>query len=342
MDFSEQKIKAYLKGQCLIDSTASKIDIEQFTNGYSNLTYLLTVEEKAFVLRRAPKGATKNGHDMHREYKVLDALKGFFEKVPFVYTFCDDISVIGSDFYIMEKVEGVILTFAEARRMEIKPDDFKLISETWLDVFVALHGVDYIKAGLSTLGRPDGYVKRQVLTWGMQYEKSKTQNIPEADQVIKWMEAHQPKAYDHCLIHNDYKYDNVVFERGNWANIVAILDWEMCTLGDPLMDLGTSLAYWTTEDDDGILKQGIPSPTLFSGNPSRFEIINAYALKSGRSINNLLFYYVYGLYKLAVIAQQIYYRYHKGLTQNPKFEHLDKSAHYLMIRAWHVIQSGKI
>jgi len=165
-----------------------------------------------------------------------------------------------------------------------------------------------------------------VTNWGKQYLKAKTDEYPEAELVMQWMEENQPTNYDHCLIHNDYKYDNVVFKDNSWQEVTAILDWEMATLGDPLMDLGTSLGYWTVATDHDFVKQGIPSPTVFEGNPIRSEIAKMYAEKSGRSINNLVFYYVYGLFKIAVIAQQIYYRYQQGWTTDPRFANLNKAA----------------
>ena len=172
----------------------------------------------------------------------------------------------------------------------------------------------------------EGYVERQVTNWGKQYLKAATKDVPSAEKVMQWMQENQPKNYQHCLIHNDYKYDNVVFKDNSWKEITAVLDWEMATLGDPLMDLGTSLGYWTLASDHDFVKQGIPSPTIFEGNPMRSEIVASYAKKSGRDIHNMVFYYVFGLFKIAVIAQQIYYRYSKGLTSDPRFANLDKAA----------------
>ena len=189
-----------------------------------------------------------------------------------------------------------------------------------------LHNVDYKAIGLEDLGKPEGYLERQVSNWGKQYIKAKTEEVPEATMVMKWMEEHQPKKYEHCLIHNDFKYDNVVFKDDSWQEISAVLDWEMATLGDPLMDLGTSLGYWTVATDHDFVKQGIPSPTVFEGNPIRSEIAKMYAEKSGRTIDNLVFYYVFGLFKIAVIAQQIYFRYSKGFTTDPRFANLHKAS----------------
>ena len=185
-------------------------------------------------------------------------------------------------------------------------------------------------------------MERQVTNWGKQYLKAATDDIPAAEKVIQWMEDNQPQSYNYSLIHNDYKYDNIVFTDDSWKSVRAVLDWEMCTLGDPLMDLGTSLAYWSTEEDSDMIKQGLPTPTTMKGNPTRLEIVEMYANKSGRSINNLVFYYVYGLFKLAVIVQQIYYRYHKGLTTDPRFAHLNKATQLLCHMSHQAIQKKRI
>jgi aminoglycoside phosphotransferase (APT) family kinase protein len=325
-ELNEVLLKKFLQENGLINSLVSELSIQQFTHGYSNLTYLLEIENKEFVLRKPPIGAIKRGHDMRREFKVQSALYKAFSKVPKMYGFSDDEAILGSDFYIMEKVEGVILNYKEAQNRNIPEADYKTIANSWLDTLVELHNVDYKNVGLGDLGKPEGYVERQVSNWGKQYLKAKTDDFPEAEIIMKWMKVHQPTAYDHCLIHNDFKYDNVVFKDDSWQEISAVLDWEMATLGDPLMDLGTSLGYWTVASDHDFIKQGIPSPTVFVGNPIRSEIAKMYAKKSGRNVDNLIFYYVFGLFKIAVIAQQIYFRYSKGWTTDPRFSKLNKAA----------------
>jgi aminoglycoside phosphotransferase (APT) family kinase protein len=242
----------------------------------------------------------------------------------------------------MEKANGIILEYSEAKKRNINPTEFKTISNTWLDTFVALHNVDYKAAGLEDLGKPEGYIERQITNWTKQYLKAKTDIIPESEFVMKWLQDHQPKETSSSLIHNDFKYDNVMFKDNSWTEINTILDWEMCTLGDPLMDFGTSLSYWITEDDIDALKNGLPSPTGFKGNPNRLEIVEQYSKKSGKSIHNLVFYYVYGLFKLSVIVQQIYYRYHKGYTTDKRFEHLNKHTQLLFTIAQQAIQKNKI
>lgn len=335
-------LKKFLLQNNLIDTVKSELIIRQFYNGYSNLTYLLKIEEKEYVLRRPPFAAPKRGHNMGREFNVLNKLHNVFDKTPVTYAYSEDVEILGAPFYIMNKVEGIILTAREAKERKVSPNDFKKIADTWLDAFVELHEADYKAAGLESLGNPEGYVERQVKNWGKQYLAAATEEVISAQKVMSWMENNKPRNYDYSLIHNDYKYDNVVFVNDQWEKIVAVLDWEMCTLGDPLMDLGTSLGYWTTSSDADFLKHGLPSPTTMAGNPSRTEIVHRYALKSGRNINNLTFYFAYGLFKIAVIAQQIYYRFKHGYTKDPRFEGLNEVSALCCNTAWNAIQKDRI
>ncbi|WP_297762031.1 phosphotransferase family protein [uncultured Muriicola sp.] len=341
-ELNEKDLKRFLQSHGLIHDEKSEMTVGQFQNGYSNLTYQLNIEEKEYVLRRPPFSAPKRGHDMGREFKVLDSLHKVFNKTPKVYAYTEDPKILGVPFYIMEKVEGIILTTREASERKLNPSEFRTISDTWLDTFVELHELDYRAAGLESLGRPKGYVARQVTNWGRQYMAAATEDVPSAKKVMAWMEEHQPRQYSYSLVHNDYKYDNVVFSDTQWNRIVAILDWEMCTLGDPLMDLGTSLGYWTSANDAEIMKQGLPSPTVMEGNPSRTDIVQQYALKSGRNIDNLTFYFVYGLFKIAVIAQQIYYRFKHGHTTDKRFAQLNKVSALSCNTAWQAIQKNQI
>ena len=341
-ELNEVSLKTFLQEQGLIIDMNSELTVSQFSNGFSNLTYLLNIEDKDYVLRRPPFAAPKRGHDMSREYKVIYHLNSVFDKTPKAFAFSKDTEIIGAPFYIMSKVSGEILTSKEAHKRQISPDEFKTISNTWLDTFVSFHSIDYRAAGLEDLGRPEGYVERQVRNWGKQYLTAATDDVPSAAKVMAWMQENQPKNYDHTIIHNDFKYDNVVFKDDSWNQITAILDWEMCTLGDPLMDLGTSLGYWTTAADPDFMKQGLQSPTVMKGNPSRTDVVQQYALKSGRNIDNLVFYYAYGLFKIAVIAQQIYYRFKHGHTKDPKFAHLNKASALCCNTAWQAIQKKQI
>ena len=341
-ELNQKRLKLFLFEKDLISDVQSELTVSQFSNGFSNLTYLLMIEGTEYVLRRPPFSAPKRGHDMGREYKVIHNLNKVFPKTPKAFAYTEDVDVIGSPFYIMSKVTGLILTAKEAHKRQVTPDEFKTISSTWLDTFVAFHNIDYEAAGLKDLGRPEGYVERQVANWSKQYLAAATDTVPAADKVMNWMEKNKPKHYVHTIIHNDFKYDNVVFKDDSWNEITAILDWEMCTLGDPLMDLGTSLGYWTTATDPDFMKQGLQSPTVMEGNPSRTEIVQQYSLKSGRNIDHLTFYYAYGLFKIAVIAQQIYYRYKHGHTSDPKFANLNKASELCCKTAWIAIQKNQI
>ncbi|MBT8184039.1 MAG: phosphotransferase family protein [Eudoraea sp.] len=341
-ELHEKNLKDYLYKHNLIQNVKNELEVRQFYNGYSNLTYLLRIEQKEYVLRRPPFSAPKRGHDMGREYKVLYNLQSVFNKSPKVFVHCDNKDIIGAPFYIMEKVDGIILTAKAANELKIIPSDFRTIADSWLNTFVELHQIDYEAAALGELGKPQGYVKRQVTNWGKQYLVAKTEEVAAADKVMAWMEEHQPEHYQYSLIHNDFKYDNIVFSDNLWKNVAAILDWEMCTLGDPLMDLGTSLGYWTTSEDADFIKYGLPSPTVMKGNPSRSEIVQQYARKSGRNIDHLTFYYAYGLFKIAVIAQQIYYRYKLGHTSDERFAKLNVTAALCCQTAWQAIQKNKI
>ena len=336
------KISNFFFDNNLISNKNIEPNIQQYSNGYSNLTYLINFEQSNFVLRCPPKGAVKNGHDMSREYNVLSKLITSFHKVPKTYIYNDDLSILNCPFYIMEMVEGIILTGKEVNKRNIKADDFGKISKVWLETFVELHSLDYKSIGLENLGRPNGYIDRQIEIWSKQYNIAKTTEIESANKVIKWLFENKPSLQNTSIIHNDYKYDNVVFKDENWNKINSILDWEMCTIGDPLMDLGTSIAYWTMSNDHPLILNGLKSPTIFEGNPSRSKIVELYCKKTNTEIDDFVFYYVYGLFKIAVIVQQIFFRFKKGLSSDQKFSKLDKYAKVLSDTAWQSIQKMQI
>jgi len=336
------KISNFFFDNNLISNKNIEPNIQQYSNGYSNLTYLINFEQSNFVLRCPPKGAVKKGHDMSREYNVLSKLNTSFNKVPKTYIYSDDLSILNCPFYVMEMIDGIILTGKEVNKRNIKADDFGKISKVWLETFVELHSIDYKGIGLENLGRPKGYIDRQIEIWSNQYNIAKTTEIESANKVIKWLFENKPSSQNTSLIHNDYKYDNVVFKDENWNKINSILDWEMCTIGDPLMDLGTSIAYWTMSNDHPLILNGLKSPTIFEGNPSRSKIVKLYCKKTNTNIDDFVFYYVYGLFKIAVIVQQIFFRFKKGLSSDQKFSKLDKYAKVLSDTAWQSIQEMQI
>jgi len=320
-ELDAKKLLEFLKNQ--VEGLEGELAIAQFPGGYSNLTYALTLGDHHWVLRRPPVGANiKSGHDMGREFKILSALQGHYGKVPKPLAYTEDVSIMGCPFYVMERVPGVILRSAMSKEMYPKPELMQGIADAWLDTLVELHEVDYKRAGLADFGKPDGYIGRQIEGWGKRYFNAKTDEVPKLEKAWKWLEANMPEGTHTALIHNDFKYDNLVLSEDDWTKVLAVLDWEMATLGDPLMDVGTSIGYWVNPDDPDFMRQLNLSPTHLPGNPKRGEIIHQYALKSGREITNEVFLYVYGLFKIAVIVQQIYARYKQGFSQDARFASL--------------------
>ena len=294
--------------------------IFQFSGGYSNLTYLIRSEDLQLVLRKPPKGANiKSGHDMSREFQVLSALYPEDIKVPQPLYFCDDHEVLGSDFYIMEYVDGLVLRADIPSDKFPEPSKMKELFDMFCTQFVHLHASDPKKFAFAD--KSDGsktYPERQIYGWSSRYQNAKTDEVTPVEQLISWLSSHIPLPSGHSIIHNDYKYDNIILDEKT-LHIKAILDWEMSTVGDPLMDLGSSLGYWVNIDDPEWLQNIKLSPTTIPGNPSREEFLHQYATASGKDPGNGVFYYAYGMLKLAVIAQQIYKRYVTGQTTNPKF-----------------------
>jgi aminoglycoside phosphotransferase (APT) family kinase protein len=299
----------------------AELVIDQFPGGHSNLTYRLRRGEHECVLRRPPFGSkVKSAHDMSREVAVLSKLAPVYARAPRVLAFEATGSVLGAAFYLMERRRGAIL-----RRdlpAEIAADRARLgrLCELLVDALVELHAVDYTAAGLADLGKPAGYVERQVRGWAERYVGSQTDDIAAMTEVAAWLVAHQPSGGSASLIHNDFKFDNLIFEPSLDA-ITGVLDWEMATLGDPLMDLGTTLSYWAQPDDAPSMRALPFGPTATPGMWSRAEVAARYLTRSGRHVANdaLVFYYAFGLFKTAVIAQQIYYRFAKGLTSDQRF-----------------------
>ncbi len=312
------KLEAYLKEY--IPGLEDSLVVEQFPRGYSNLTYLIRVGEREMVLRRPPFGANiKSAHDMGREYRILSHLIAAYPKVPRALVYCADPGVLGAPFYAMERVTGVILRAEPPAGLELAPGEMRAIADAFVDNVATIHAVDYHAVGLGDLGRPEGYVERQVTGWIGRYDKAKTDDIPALDRTARWLVEHKPGESGASLIHNDYKYDNVVLDPADLSNIRAVLDWEMATVGDPLMDLGTTLGYWVEPDDAPALRAMRFGCTTLPGNPTRAELVERYARATGRDVSDVVFYYVFGLYKIAVISQQIYARYAQGLTRDERF-----------------------
>ena len=320
------------------------IAVRQFRKGHSNLTYLVSIGGREAVLRRAPFGAkVKTAHDMGREWKLLSALQGVYGRAPRPLAFCDDQAVLGAPFYLMERVQGVILRGdGSGSGLVLGPELMRATSTALIDNLADLHAVDLERSGLGAMGKPDGYVERQVEGWTERYFAARTDEVPQIEAAAAWAAGHLPAESGAALIHNDYKYDNVVLDPADPSRVVAVLDWEMATIGDPLMDLGTTLGYWIDPGDSALLKARAFGPTHLPGGLSRREVVARYAERTGRPTGDLLFHYVFALFKMAVIIQQIYQRYVDGHTHDPRFASLGQVVGVLGAQAARALERGRI
>ena len=330
-------------GERLPEAAGQPIAIEQFPGGHSNLTYLVRIGERELVLRRPPVGSkVKSAHDMGREVRVLSRLAPAWGPAPRPILQCDDDSVLGCPFYLMERKRGIILRRELPPELAVDPPTARRLSEVLIDGLAELHAIDFAAVGLGDLGRPDGYVERQVRGWTERYAGSRTDDIPVVDRVAAWLASHLPPSPPPSLIHNDFKYDNLVLDPVALTRIVGVLDWEMATVGDPLMDLGTSLAYWVEAGDPpGMIAMRF-GPTTLAGMMTRSEVAGRYAARTGRPIDHIVFYYAFGLFKTAVVAQQIYWRWKQGLTRDPRFEPFLLAVSALCEQAASAIDRGAI
>ena len=340
-EFDRAQLAAYLSSK--LEGVQDGIEIEQFPGGHSNLTYCLRIGGKEYVLRRAPLGpVAPKAHDMARECRILEAVSPFFPQAPKPYLVCEDPGVLGAVFFIMERRRGVILRHGIPGPILAQPDYAQRISEAFMNCFAALHAVDVTQPSLAGLGKPEGFVERQVKGWSERWVRARTEEMPRADQVMAWLAALIPPSGPPTLVHNDYKLDNVMFPLGsNGASIdrvEAVLDWEMTTIGDPMIDVGLTLCYWTHATDPRVSGGGVPAFTNGPGWYTREEFIEAYTLKTGRAVDTLGYHEVLGVFKLAVILQQIYYRFWKGQTTDERFRHFDKRVRALVDIAHGLIQ----
>lgn len=314
--------------------------VRQFAGGASNLTYLLRYPHRDLILRRPPAGTkAKGAHDMGREFRIQAALAPVFPYVAPMVALCSDVSVLGTEFYVMERVEGHI-----PRRelgLDLPPAQVRRLCTAVVDLLVDLHGVDPTAAGLETLGRGEGYVARQVGGWSQRFRAARTWNVPSWEGVMTWLDAHQPADRGSCLIHNDFRLDNVVLDAHDPTRPVALLDWEMATVGDPLMDLGGAMAYWIEPGDGRLMQRFRLQPTTTPGMLTRAEVVAHYCERTGLTLTprQWAFYEVFGLFRLAVILQQIYYRYFHHQTTNKRFRLFWFASHLLHRRARRIIRS---
>lgn len=318
----EAKLAAYLRGRLPGSEPDTPLSVRQFGGGKANLTYLLDYGANCYVLRRPPLGpVAPSAHDMAREFKVLSRLYQAFPLAPRAFLFCQETSVLGAPFFVMERREGVVVRTQMPPAYAAMPHAARRLSEALVDTLVDFHAVDYAALGLETLGKPDGYVARQVEGWYRRWQQAKVVETPSMEAVYHWLRANMPASPPPTLVHNDYKLDNVMFSPADPGQPVAVFDWDMCTLGDPLLDLGGLLAYWTEPDDPPYLKVVAASimPTDQTGFLRRAELVERYAARSGRDVSQIRFYHALGLFRVVVILAQIYVRYLRGQTQDARF-----------------------
>lgn len=313
-------LKQYLEP--VLGSKARDLQLTQFPGGFSNLTYLLTSGSDKWVLRRPPFGSkVKSAHDMSREFKILSALDKVFAYGPTPVHFCEDHAIIGCDFYLMNYIEGLVIRREYPAELNMSPSDIREQLFNFFDVLSELHSVDLVEAGLDTFGKPQGYVQRQVEGWCRRWADAVTPDTANCDATMQWLMDNMPaESGKASVIHNDYKMDNVIFSLKDPKQVIGVLDWEMATVGDPLMDLGCTLGYWVETGDPEFFRAYRNMPSDIEGAPTRREIIARFQERTGLSVDNFPFYFCFGLFRLAVIGQQIYYRYYHGLTQDERFK----------------------
>ncbi|MFK8056217.1 MAG: phosphotransferase family protein [Saprospiraceae bacterium] len=318
--------------------------VEQFKNGFSNLTYRLDTDCGQFVLRRPPFGPrAAKAHDMGREFNVLDGLAPVFAKAPKAMLMCTDESIIGAPFYLMECVEGQIIRHQPGREQDsLTSKERSQASAALIETLADLHQLDLSNSPLSNFGKPEGYVNRQVEGWIGRFERAKTDNVSLPKGLVDYLRSEQPTDHPGALVHNDYKFDNVVFAANDYSTVAAVLDWEMCTVGHPLLDLGLTLAYWAHEEEVAEMPFLGMNATHLPGCWRRSELVSAYAKTSNLETGDLLYPFVFGNFKIAGIVQQIYARYAAGHTKDPRFAKLNHVVNYLMMRAERAVSVGSI
>jgi aminoglycoside phosphotransferase (APT) family kinase protein len=332
------RLQRYLADK--IEGAGGGLELEQFPGGHSNLTYLLRAGGKEYVLRRPPLGPVPpRAHDMAREFRVLEKISPLFPPAPAVYLLCEDPEVAGATFYLMERRRGAILRQA-------LPEDWpaheapKKIAGAFVDTLAQLHAVDIHAHGLGQMGKPDGFLERQVRGWSGRWERARTTDLPVMDRLSAWLTGNLPASPGATLVHNDYKLDNVMLAEHDLGRVSAVLDWEMTSVGDPLIDLGIVLCYWPEARDPEPRRNAISPLTTGPGWPSRAELLARYHQKTGRDLGGVAYYEVFGLFKLAVVLQQIYYRFHVGQTQDERFRDFDKRVEGLAEAARLVMESA--
>ncbi len=326
-----------------IDDLHGVPGLRQFTSGASNLTYLLSYPSRELVLRKPPAGSKpKSGHSMWREYTVIKALQPVYPAVPYVlYYASHEDSVIGAEFYVMKRVPGLYLSTEIPEQWGWTLEHTRLFCHAFWDKLIELHQIDYQAVGLQDFGKPQGYIERQIKGWNQRYADALTADAESFEDVRDWLDANRPEQESaHSILHGDFRIDNLILADDQMRSVKAVLDWEISALGDPLMDLGAALVYWIEPHDPEALKVLKKQPSDAPGMFTRREVVQYYAERTGRKIDDFTFFYAYGIFRLAVIAQQIYYRYYHQQTTNKAFAMYGPGAKALGHYARQIIKQG--
>ncbi len=314
--FDEASLRAYLR-EHLPD--AGDFTVQQFRGGHANLTYLLRFADRELVLRRPPLGpVAPKSHDMVREYRALKALAPLYPPAPRPILLCEDTSVIGAVFFLMERRRGIVVRATWPSDLPDDPNLRRRMSEALIDALAELHLIDVTRPEIAALGKPEGFVQRQVSGWYDRWQRAKTRDIPVMDELCTWLAERIPPPAGTSVLHNDWKLDNAMFSAEDPGRLVAIFDWDMTTLGDPLVDLGTLLGYWGEAGDTSPRGTG-GNVTTLPGFLTRRELAERYAQRTGFDVSNLPFYETFALFKTAVVLEQIYVRYVRGQTKDERF-----------------------
>ena len=310
---------------------SAPLAVEQFPGGHSNLTYLLRFGGREFVMRRPPFGpVAPKAHDMAREFRILGALHPVFPLAPRPFLLCEEPEVVGSVFYLMERRRGLVVRSEEPPELDGKPGERRRASAALVDALADLHAVDVGAHGLDSRGKPAGVVGRQVRGWAERWHRSQTDELAEMDALVAWLSERLPTDPERpTLVHGDYKLDNVMLDAGDVGRVVGVFDWEMSAVGDPLVDLGILLGYWVHTAAAGARRDTISAVTSREGWFTREEILERYGERAGRDLSGVGFYEVFAVFKLAVVLQQIFFRYRRGQTDDPRFAALGERVEWL-------------
>jgi len=341
-DFDLAAAERYMR-EHIEDLPEGELEVRQFPSGASNLTYLVKIGDWEGVLRRPPQGPLPpKAHDMGRESKLLMKLHKAYPLAPKPYFFTDDESIIGAPFYVMERREGVIVDDSFPEGVEPTAELRCGMSRMVVETLVELHAVDWQEAGLGEIGRPEGFLERQVKGWIGRYDKAKTKEIEEVGPLTEWISRDIPESPPATIVHNDYKLNNLLLNPEDLTEVRAVLDWEMTTIGDPLFDLAVSLSYWVEAGDAQELKEVLPTVADTPGFMTRKEFVDYYAEESGRDLSEMHWYMVFAYFKLAVILQQIYARWHSGQTKDDRFANFDERVRNVILHAHELSRKGEL